>query len=100
MAKLMGYRWPGNARQLENVILRANALGAQEVLALEDLPAEIVQQTGFSEITDGNYNLKAIEKKTIRQALLKAGGNRAEAAKLLGVNTTTVYRKMAKYNLI
>lgn len=100
MAKLMGYRWPGNARQLENVILRANALGAQEVLALEDLPAEIVQQTRSSEITDGNYNLKAIEKKTIRQALLKAGGNRAEAAKLLGVNTTTVYRKMAKYNLI
>ena len=100
MAKLMGYRWPGNARQLENVILRANALGAQEVLALEDLPAEIVQQTRSSEITDGNYNLKAIEKKTIRQALLKADGNRAEAAKLLGVNTTTVYRKMAKYNLI
>ena len=100
MAKLMGYRWPGNARQLENVILRANALGAQEVLALEDLPAEIVQQTRSSEITDGNYNLKAIEKNTIRQALLKADGNRAEAAKLLGVNTTTVYRKMAKYNLI
>ena len=48
---------------------------------------------------DEDLNLKNIEKKAIFQALQKAGGNKSEAAKLLGVNTTTVYRKMAKYNI-
>lgn len=99
MAKLMGYHWPGNVRQLENVIQRAYALGAQEVLEVHDLPGEIVQQTRPDATVDGNFNLQEIEKHTIRQALQKTGGNRAEAAKLLGINTTTVYRKMARYNL-
>lgn len=99
MSKLMGYRWPGNARQLENVIQRAFALGAKDVLQVDDLPNEIAQQSGKKITSNGSYNLKEIEKRTIRQALQQAGGNKAEAAKLLGVNTTTVYRKMAKYDI-
>ncbi|MBC2742019.1 MAG: sigma-54-dependent Fis family transcriptional regulator [Desulfosarcina sp.] len=99
MGKLMGYHWPGNARQLENVIERAFALGVKDVLHVNDLPNEIAQHSGKGMPTNVNYHLKEIEKKIIRQALQKAGGNKAEAAKLLGINTTTVYRKMAKYNI-
>ena len=99
MGKLMGYHWPGNARQLENVIQRAYALGADGWLRVEDLPHEIAQQAVKTVRTDMNFNLKAIEKETIQQALREAGGNKAEAAKLLGINTTTVYRKMMKYNI-
>ena len=94
---LMGYHWPGNVRQLENVIQRAFALGAKDVLHVNDLPNEIARQSDKRMTADVNYNLREIEKKAIRQALQKARGNKAEAAKLLGVNTTTVYRKMAKY---
>jgi DNA-binding NtrC family response regulator len=102
MGKLMGYHWPGNARQLENVIQRAYALGADGWLRTEDLPQEIAHQaveTVKTVKTDTNFNLKVLEKKTIKQALREAGGNKAEAAKLLGINTTTVYRKMVKYNI-
>ena len=99
MAILMGYHWPGNVRQLENVIERAFALGIEDVLHVNDLPNEIAQQSDKGMPVNVNYNLKAIEKKTIRHALQKAGGNKAKAAKLLGVNATTVYRKMAKYNI-
>ena len=100
MALMMGYHWPGNVRQLENVIERAFALGVKDMLQVNDLPNEIAQQSSKWMPADVNCNLKAIEEKTIRRALRKAGGNKAEAAKLLGINTTTVYRKMAKYNII
>jgi DNA-binding NtrC family response regulator len=100
MALMMGYHWPGNVRQLENVIERAFALGVNDVLQVNDLPNEIVQQSSKWTPADVNCNLKVIEEKAIRYALQKAEGNKAEAAKLLGINTTTVYRKMAKYNII
>ncbi|BBO87691.1 sigma-54-dependent transcriptional regulator [Desulfosarcina ovata] len=99
MGKLMGYHWPGNVRQLENVIQRAFALGVRETLNVEDLPNEIVNQAPGNLSTDKNFNLREIEKKVILQALGKVGGNKVEAAKLLGINATTVYRKMAKYNI-
>ncbi|WP_419655279.1 two component system response regulator, sigma54-specific [Desulfosarcina variabilis str. Montpellier] len=100
MAKLMDYHWPGNARQLENAIQRAFALSDKDVFDIHDFPDEIIQQSDHATTHDEDLNLKKIEKKAIFQALRKAGGNKAEAAKLLGVNTTTVYRKMAKYNII
>ena len=99
MALLMDYSWPGNVRQLENVIERAYALGINEMIRMEDLPEEIRQRTGDEKRSDGNYNLRSLEIETIRKALRKTAGNKAEAAKLLGVNTTTVYRKMAKYDI-
>jgi DNA-binding NtrC family response regulator len=99
MAILMGYRWPGNVRQLENVIERAFALGITDVIDVDDLPADITRQSDKRVSLNVDYNLKTLEIKTIRQALEKTGGNKAEAAKLLGINTTTVYRKMAKYHI-
>ncbi len=99
MALLMAYQWPGNVRQLENVFERAFALGIKNVLHVNDLPNEIASQSAQKIPADVNYNLKTIEKNTIRYALQKAGGNKAEAAKLLGINATTVYRKMARYNI-
>lgn len=99
MAKLMGYHWPGNVRQLENVIQRALALGVTDVLHENDLPREIAKQPDKTMVTEVDLNLKELERKAIQQALHQSKGNKAEAAKLLGVNTTTVYRKMAKYNI-
>jgi DNA-binding NtrC family response regulator len=99
MAALLAYPWPGNVRQLENVIRRAYALGLKENLKIEDLPEEFNKDTDKKEPSVLDLNLKNIEKRTIQKALLEAEGNKAVAAKLLGVNTTTVYRKMAKYNI-
>jgi DNA-binding NtrC family response regulator len=99
MGRLMGYSWPGNVRQLENAIERAYALGIRDVLQTDDLPNEIAHPAGNEMPVDEHYNLQAIEREAICRALKKAGGNKAEAAKLLGINTTTVYRKIAKYGL-
>ncbi len=99
MTILMGYQWPGNVRQLENVIERAYALGMKDVLGVNDLPKEFTRQSDTRIAAEVDFNLKGIEEKTIRHALQQAGGNKAVAAKLLGINTTTVYRKMAKYHI-
>jgi len=99
MGKLMGYPWPGNVRQLENVVQRAFALGVSHTIEVDDLPDEIRQHAAVPVSVDATYNLREIEMKVIRQALAEAAGNKAEAARLLGINTTTVYRKMAKYGI-
>jgi DNA-binding NtrC family response regulator len=99
MAKMMAYHWPGNVRQLENVIQRALALGGNETIQITDLPNEIAQQTSHVAAANADLNLKALEKNAICRALENTNGNKVEAAKLLGVNPTTVYRKMAKYNI-
>lgn len=99
MAALMAYHWPGNVRQLENVIQRAFALGVNKRLRIDDLPEEIRVGSNREEPVSQNFNLSALEKITIQRALQEAAGNKAAAAKLLGINTTTVYRKMSKYNI-
>lgn len=96
---LMRYDWPGNVRQLENVMQRAFALGVGNTIHTDDLPREIRDLNRATQPQFGNYNLAENEKVLIAQALKESGGNKAQAAKLLGINLTTVYRKLEKYRL-
>jgi DNA-binding NtrC family response regulator len=96
---LMHYDWPGNVRQLENIIERAFALGDGDMISVKDLPSELRDMDRLSTIDDACLNLVANEKVLIKRALQQAKGNKAEAAQLLGINITTVYRKMEKYRL-
>lgn len=93
------YHWPGNVRQLENVIERAFALGVDKIIQAEDLPLEIreiaQQKVGTAKIRTLRDNEIAL----IKSALVKTNGNRAKAAELLGVNTSTIYRKIEKYQI-
>ena len=93
------FHWPGNVRQLENVIERAFVLGADETIKVSDLPSEI-RELGEIAVRKGTtYNLKEHEIILIKEALRKTAGNKAEAAELLGINITTLYRKIKKYNI-
>lgn len=96
---LMRYDWPGNVRQLENIIERAFALGEGDIICDNDLPAEIRNIDKQLSISNANLNLNENEKILIMRALRQTNGNKAEAAKLLGINITTVYRKMEKYRI-
>jgi DNA-binding NtrC family response regulator len=96
---LMRYHWPGNVRQLENIIERAFALGEGDIICESDLPAEIRNIDKKLSISNANLNLNENEKILIMRALRQTDGNKAEAAKLLGINITTVYRKMEKYRI-
>lgn len=99
MDLLMGYDWPGNVRQLENVIERAFAMGTANVIQPEELPAEIRHSMTATGTGEKTLNLEKNETRLIRKALKKTGGNRALAARLLGINTATIYRKIEKYGI-
>jgi DNA-binding NtrC family response regulator len=99
---LENYVWPGNIRELENVIRRATALGRSEMILPEDLPANIYMPSdrGSPQVdipSDGS--MASYEKSAILNALKKSGYNRRIAAKILGVGEATLYRKISKYGL-
>jgi len=93
------YHWPGNVRQLENVIERAFALGVDKIIQAEDLPLEIRETAQQKISADEILTLRDNEIALIKSALVKTSGNRAKAAELLGINTSTIYRKIEKYQI-
>ena len=99
MEMMLNYRWPGNVRELENAIERAFALGADGVIKTHDLPEEIRASEPPPHIGDTVLDIRENEILLIRKALHATGGNKAEAAELLGINLTTLYRKVKKYGM-
>ena len=99
MDVLLNYNWPGNVRQLENVVERALVLGANEVIEVADLPTEIKKLGETLKTEKPAYTLRKNEIILIKKALNKTGGNKASAADLLGINITTLYRKINKYKI-
>jgi len=104
-AALMAYEWPGNIRELENVVQRMMVTSKGDVLDPQDLPGEI---RGTGEESKGTaQGLKRIskesagiiEKKAIIDALSKWGGNVTRAAKSLGISRATLQNKMKIYSL-
>lgn len=92
--KLLGYNWPGNVRQLRNVIDSAVVLALEEEIVPEDLG---LRDAGSDELE--SLRLDYWERKLIKEALSRTGGNIPEAAKLLGIGRATVYRKVDEYGL-
>ena len=91
--KLMAYNWPGNVRQLRNVIDSAVVLAEGTQIKPEDL--------GLRDTSDELESLRIDfwERKLIKQAIERTGGNVPEAARLLGIGRATLYRKVEEYNL-
>jgi DNA-binding NtrC family response regulator len=99
MNALLNYNWPGNVRQLENALERAFVLGMGDTIELKDLPFEIREFAEAPRRMGSTLNLKENEIILIGESLEKTGGNKAEAADLLGINLTTLYRKIKKYGI-
>jgi two-component system response regulator PilR (NtrC family) len=107
---LNGYNWPGNIRELENIIERAVILDTNNIIEKEDLPDIIL--AGSSHLNPGlgdkvieafsslKHALQEPEKVHILQVLKEVGWNKKKAADKLGVNRTTLYNKLRKYNII
>jgi DNA-binding NtrC family response regulator len=102
LARLTAHSWPGNVRELQNVIERAFALSAADTISVEDLPPALAG-VGFAAPTlaaDGELpTLQQAERRLITEALRKSGGNKNEAARLLGIDRQRLYRKIEKYGL-
>jgi DNA-binding NtrC family response regulator len=104
IAILMNYSWPGNIRELENVIERAVILSKGPVINPEDLPASLISNYPQGAVVHTNNlklkdALKDPEKDLILRSLKSVNWNRNETAKVLGINRTTLYKKMLKYGL-
>ncbi len=97
--RLMQYSYPGNVRELENIIAAAVLLEKSNTLTLSAtinlLPYEGPERRKNVEL----LTLEELEKRHIEKVLRITAGNRPKAAKILGVNVSTVYRKIEKYNL-
>lgn len=99
---LCRYRWPGNVRELRNVIERALVLGDGPVLELDDLPPELLHAAPATPLVDPNVvvrPLAELEREAIVTALSATSGNKARAAALLGIDRTTLYRKIKDYEI-
>jgi DNA-binding NtrC family response regulator len=97
MRRLLAYPWPGNVRELSNVIERAALAGSGKLVALGDLPPEIAG----AQASEGGYHeaMTDFERALIRATLERAGGDRREAARALGVSLATLYRRLEKLDL-
>lgn len=103
IATLERYGWPGNVRQLQNVIERAVLLGKNETIGVEDLPAEMRGTTIIPVAPAGGRTLKEAmegpERQIIIEVLEANHWNRNATADSLGINRTTLYKKMKKLGL-
>lgn len=103
LAALQRYRWPGNVRELQNVVERAVLLGKGERVGLEDLPASLRGGKGFTVEPLGARTLRqaleAPERQIILEMLELHNWNRHATAESLGINRTTLYKKMKRLGL-
>jgi DNA-binding NtrC family response regulator len=90
--------WPGNLRQLKNEVLRLDALAEHGTVGLELLGPE-EREMGEGEGASSALNLATVERQVIERAIRTAGGNKAEAARLLGISRRALYNKLDRFTL-
>ena len=97
---LMAYQWPGNVRELENALERAVILSTGDVVTPDALPERVTARRAEPLVSDripSTPTLEAIERAYIQWVLQNEGGNKSRAADMLGIDPSTLYRKLARY---
>jgi two-component system response regulator HydG len=98
---IMAYDWPGNVRELENALERAAVLTKGDTLELATLPEKLSEHRAeplVSERVHPNPTLDVIERAYITWVLESEGGNKTRAAEVLGIDPSTLYRKLSRYD--
>jgi two-component system, NtrC family, response regulator AtoC len=102
--RLLSYAWPGNVRELQNCIERAIALARFEELTVEDLPPKVRDyKPSFVVVATEDptdlVTMEEVERRYIQRVMEAVGQNKTQAAKVLGFDRTTLYRKLERYKL-
>jgi two-component system response regulator HydG len=93
LRRLQGYSWPGNIREMRNVVESLMVLSSSRTVGVADLPSNILHTLRSTELADGD------ERSKILSVLRSADWNRNEAARILSCSRMTLYRKMVKYSI-
>jgi two-component system response regulator HydG len=101
-AKLLAYTWPGNVRELSNCVERAVTLARFEQISVEDLPEKIRDHHASQLVLGGDdptelLSMEEVERRYILRVLDAVGGNKTAAARILGFERKTLYRKLDRY---
>lgn len=107
MHVLANYDWPGNIRELQNVVERVVALSKNEIIGVDELPLPVEELAALNKKPFEQEKKKSFivttlaeqEKNAIIDALNKYGGNQTKVAQILGISTTTLWRKIKKYRI-
>jgi len=100
MDTLMKYDYPGNVRELENIIERAVVITRDHVISIRDLPFDTVSSHHFTDQKEGGTlknEVESLEREMIERALNEAGNNQTKAAELLGITERTLRYKLKKH---
>ena len=95
--------WPGNIRQLRNLLERMVVLSRGDILTLDDLPRELSRRAPSDDGDDemsSDTKLEKIERTAILQALEKVGGNKSRAAELLGISVRTLHLRLKRWDVL
>ena len=98
----LAYDWPGNVRELENALERAVILTPGETIDVGALPERVTSRRAeplVSERVVSNPTLEAIERAYIMWVLQSEGGNKSRAADVLGIDPSTLYRKLSRFGV-
>jgi two-component system NtrC family response regulator len=103
MDSLLKYAYPGNVRELENIIHRAVVLSRGELITTGEISGELKTESG-EKIEDNskldlNEQVESLEKKLVMRALHEAKGNQTQAAKLLGISERNLRYRLNKWGL-
>ncbi len=96
LSLMIKYHWPGNVRELENTIQRAIIITEEQEITPEDLPEHI----SLTSQASPDLTLESIEREHIIRVLKLTAGNRKKAAEILGINPSTLWRKLRRYRLL
>ena len=93
------YNWPGNLREMRNVVKRATLLCQEDFITPEHIPSELVEMEGKADTDNLALKRERNEVDLIREALLKCNNNKSEAARMLKIDRKTLYNKMKLYSI-
>ena len=107
LRQLTDYNYPGNVRELRNIIERAVMLCENDLITYKDLPQEVVKEKGEEHAPAYQKKVELtledkkerMERETIVRSLEQVNGNKAKAAKILNISRSTLYAKIAKYKI-
>jgi two-component system NtrC family response regulator len=103
LARLKAHPWPGNIRELQNIVERAVILRKGLLIEAEELqlaaPSQPKTENGLPDIPDEGLSLEAMEQGLIKKAMLKANGNRSEAARLLKIPRHVLIYRLEKFKI-